>query len=306
MAKVRKLIRISRGIALRAPKTPQMIVYKEAGSLKEQVAKRKLYGKTVGFVPTMGALHTGHISLINASRKQCDITIASIFVNPAQFNDLRDYEKYPVTISNDILLLERAGCDILFIPSVNEMYPDCTGSNHHYELGDIEFLLEGKYRPGHFQGVCLIVHKLLAIVVPDFLFMGQKDYQQLLVVRRLVKLYQLPVKLIAGSTSREASGLAMSSRNLRLSDEQRQKATGIFTMLQYLKCNLAFAPPRDLEDYATNYLLNNGFEKVDYVSIADANTLQPLSSVLPHANSIALVAAFMADVRLIDNLLLGV
>src|SRR4051794_14093258 len=148
-----------------------MIIYKEVAALKKKIKAIRKSGRTIGFAPTMGALHQGHISLITASKKQCDITVCSIFVNPTQFNDKIDFDKYPKTISNDIFLLERSGCDILFLPEVEEIYPSGMEATTHYNLGDIEYILEGKYRPGHFQGVCQVVHRLLDIVCPNYVFM---------------------------------------------------------------------------------------------------------------------------------------
>ncbi|MDQ6812969.1 MAG: pantoate--beta-alanine ligase, partial [Bacteroidota bacterium] len=173
-----------------------MIVFKEAQSLAKHLRQLRQNGHSIGFAPTMGALHQGHISLIQQSKDTCDITVSSIFINPTQFNDPKDFEKYPVTIGNDILLLEKAACDILFLPSVSEIYPKGTAAGKAYDLGEVEFILEGKFRPGHFQGVCQVVHRLLDIVQPAKLFMGQKDYQQCLVVQRLVQLLHLPVEII--------------------------------------------------------------------------------------------------------------
>ncbi len=281
-----------------------MILHKATAILKKEIEKIRQSGKTIGFVPTMGALHKGHISLVSISKNKCDITICSIFVNPTQFNDPKDFEKYPSTIGNDILLLENAGCDILFLPAVAEIYPSGMKSTGHYDLGDIEYVLEGKYRPGHFQGVCQVVHRLLDIVNPDNLFLGQKDYQQCLVIKRLVQLISHQVKVITVSTLRENTGLAMSSRNLRLSEEQKKNAAGISKMLYYIATCYSETPARQLEKYAKDYLLSNGFDKVNYVSIADAETLQPVNDITKAGRLIALVAAFIGEIRLIDNMIL--
>ena len=281
-----------------------MIIYKEVAALKKKIKAIRKSGKTIGFAPTMGALHQGHISLITASRKQCDITVCSIFVNPTQFNDKIDFDKYPKTISNDIFLLETSGCDILFLPEVEEIYPFGMHATTHYNLGDVEYILEGKYRPGHFQGVCQVVHRLLDIVNPNYLFMGQKYYQQCMVIKSLVNLVKKEVRMVIVKTVREETGLAMSSRNLRLSYEQKKNAPGIFTILNYIKTNLSSVPIPQLETDSKNYLLNNGFSKVDYVSIADADTLQPGADVSEVKRLVALVAAFTGGVRLIDNMLL--
>jgi pantoate--beta-alanine ligase len=278
-----------------------MILLKEATKLTAYLQQLRQEGARIGFAPTMGALHDGHISLIEKSKSIGDITVCSIFVNPTQFNDPKDFEKYPVTLSNDVRLLERSGCDVLFLPSVNEIYPNGITLPDRYELGDIEYLLEGKYRPGHFQGVCQVVHRLLEIVKPHHIFMGQKDYQQCLVVKKLVQLINQSVEVITVPTCRETTGLAMSSRNLRLNDRQKQDATGISKMLHYIRDNYSRKTSRELEQYATDYLLATGFSKVDYVSIADGDTLHGANGYATVGKPVALIAAFVGDVRLIDN-----
>jgi pantoate--beta-alanine ligase len=279
-----------------------MIQFKEVATFAKYLHILRAQGKSIGFAPTMGALHKGHIALIEKSKSICDITISSIFVNPTQFNDASDFEKYPVTIGGDILLLENAGCDIVFLPSLSEIYPNGFKDHVHYDIGEIEFVLEGKFRPGHFQGVCQVVHRLLDIVQPDKLFMGQKDFQQCIVVKRLVQLINSPAEVVTVATHREASGLAMSSRNLRLSEQQKIQAAGISKMLQYIKANLTATSFAALELYATNYLLVSGFDKVDYVSIADADTLRKETNLIEGRKLVALIAAFIGEVRLIDNI----
>ncbi len=281
-----------------------MILFKEAATLSNYLNQLKGQGKTIGFVPTMGALHDGHLSLVESARQQSDLTVCSIFVNPTQFNDAKDFEKYPVTTGNDIYLLEKTGCNIVFLPSVEEIYPDGTTTASYYDLGELETLLEGKYRPGHFQGVCRVVHRLLDIVEPHKFFLGQKDYQQCMALARLVELLQKNIELVISSTKREDNGLAMSSRNMRLSDQQRNDAAAIFKMLNHIKDNLTNQSPQVLEQHATDYLLQHGFSKVDYVSIADAHSLQPLNGNSNDTKAVALIAAFIGDVRLIDNLIL--
>ena len=281
-----------------------MILYKETAALKKEIEKIKQSGKTTGFVPTMGALHNGHISLVRLSKEKSNITVCSIFINPAQFNDPEDFKKYPVTIDNDILLLENSGCDILFFPAVAEIYPAGIQSDTSYNIGEMEHILEGKYRPAHFQGVCRVMHRLIDIVHPDYLFMGQKDYQQCLVVKRLLQLIENNTEIIIAGTLREETGLAMSSRNLRLSSEQKIKAAGIWKMLQYIKTNYADIPLSQIESYVISYLLSNGFNKVDYVAIADADTLKRVKDISKAKRHVALIAAFLDDVRLIDNVVL--
>ncbi len=282
-----------------------MILFKEAKMLKKYLIHHSETGSSIGFVPTMGALHQGHISLIKQSKNKCNITVCSIFVNPTQFNDAKDFEKYPVTIENDIFLLEQSGCDILFLPSVTEMYPEGTNNQATYDFGEIERLLEGKYRPGHFQGVGLIVHKLLDIVYPDFLLIGQKDYQQCMIIKKLIKLIESKTSVIIGETLREESGLAMSSRNLRLDIDQKEKAAGIYKMLKFLQDNYNLATVIELEEEVKTYLLQHGFDKVDYITIANAATLEPITEQTKAIKSVALIAAFIGEIRLIDNILLN-
>src|ERR1700691_4943551 len=193
-----------------------MILFKRSAHLYRWLNHETVSGKSIGFVPTMGALHEGHISLITISKKETDITVCSIFVNPTQFNDPRDFQKYPITLEKDIALLEQAGTDVLFLPEVEEIYPKGTSGLEHYDLGRIETLLEGQYRPGHFQGVCQVMRRLLDVVRPDDLFMGQKDYQQCMVLQRLLELRGMPTRLHRCPILREPDGLAMSSRNMGL------------------------------------------------------------------------------------------
>lgn len=283
-----------------------MILFKKENSLKQWIDAQQRKGVKVGFVPTMGALHPGHISLIESSRKDNNITVSSIFVNPTQFNDPKDFEKYPVTIEKDIWQLELAGCDILFLPKVDEIYPNGIAATQYYDLGELETLLEGKFRPGHYQGVCQVVHRLLEIVHPDNLYLGQKDYQQCMVISRLVELMGINDKTNINicPTLRETDGLAMSSRNMRLSEAERVKAVLIFQSLSYIKDNLVAGETDTIKNKAIAMLSDEGF-RVDYIEIADAKTLEPLSNWDGKKKLVALAAAFLNEVRLIDNLLLN-
>jgi len=283
-----------------------MILFKRAAELRNYPEKQRKKGKKTGFAPTMGALHEGHISLLEASKKENDLSVVSIFVNPTQFNDPADYAKYPITIEKDISLLEAAGCDILFLPPVEEMYPSGQMLKKKYELGYLETLLEGSFRPGHFQGVCQIVHRLLEIVLPDNLYMGQKDYQQCMVVKKLLELTGLgqTVHLQISPTLREKSGLAMSSRNMRLSEAERNAAVAIYQALDHIRENLKPGSLKELQQQATAQLTGKGF-RVDYVAIADAGTLYPAEDWDGRQKLVALAAAFLGEVRLIDNLLLN-
>jgi pantoate--beta-alanine ligase len=283
-----------------------MIIFKYAEPLARYIQQQKTAGKQIGFVPTMGALHNGHIALINQSKQATAVTVCSIFVNPTQFNNPGDYQLYPKTIEQDIVKLEAAGCDALFLPSIEEMYPQGTAGLEQYDLGYLETLLEGKFRPGHFQGVCQVMFRLLSMVQPHQLFMGQKDYQQCMVVSRLLTLMKSPIQLITCLTLREPDGLAMSSRNLRLSPEDRQKATTIYQCLMLIKQQLnqgVFWPV--IKEKGEKMLTDAGF-RIDYVELADANTLQPATATMAtvyQSPRVALIAAFLHDVRLIDNML---
>lgn len=279
-----------------------MILFKQITDLQAALSVARSEGKKVGFVPTMGALHEGHLSLLKLAQRQYDVSVCSIFVNPTQFNDPKDFEKYPVTTDADIRLLEEAGISILFLPGVSEIYPSGTASAHHYDLGALEGLLDGAYRPGHFQGVCQVVHRLLDIVKPDALFLGQKDYQQCLVLKRMVALEHLPVEIKVAPTQRERDGLALSSRNMRLSPEAREKATALYKALHYCEENITVKSIQDLRFEATAFLVRNGFDKVDYIEVADANTLLPVTEAKAGQKLVILTAAFIEEVRLIDNL----
>ena len=282
-----------------------MILFKQAAALNNFLNITKTKKSSIGFVPTMGALHEGHFSLIKKAKQHTDIVVCSIFVNPTQFNDANDYEKYPVTLKEDILKLEETACDILFFPPINEVYPGGVSTGKKYDLGPIENVLEGQFRPGHFQGVCQVIERLLSIVNPDVIFVGQKDYQQSIIIKTLIKLLQLPVEVVTGLTLREPSGLAMSSRNVRLTNEEKEAAASIFKLLQCLNTNYSRHSYQSLEAHGTKFLLENGFKKVDYVATVDAKTLQPVHGNNGTDDMAILVAAYMGDTRLIDNLLLN-
>ena len=276
-----------------------MIVFKAAKDLASWLEQQRSKGKPIGFVPTLGALHAGHISLIDISKKAAGVTVCSIFVNPTQFNDPRDFQKYPKTIEQDILQLERAGTDALFLPEADEVYPGGTRGLETYDLGRLESLLEGKYRPGHFQGVCQVMRRLLDLVRPDDLFMGQKDYQQCMVVGRLLEIMGAATRLHPCPIVREADGLAMSSRNMRLSEEQRKKATAIYRALLLIKAGWRENREAVLRE-AASLLEQNDF-RIDYVVLADAVSLEPVTAI-SHEQTVALIAAFQGEIRLIDNM----
>lgn len=279
-----------------------MIIYKKPGELQDFLEKKKMEKHKVGFVPTMGALHAGHLSLVDEAKKQNQIVVCSIFVNPTQFNDPEDFKKYPITLEKDILMFEEAECDILFIPSVQDIYPNGIDHLKHYELGFLETVLEGKFRPGHFQGVCQVMHRLLEIVLPNNLYLGQKDYQQCMVIKKLIGLIGLndTIKVNICPTLREDDGLAMSSRNTRLLADDREKAATISAALRYIKENLKAGDTKKIKDEARKMLLQKDF-RIDYIEIANAGTLELVENWNGKQKIVALVAAFLNKVRLIDN-----
>jgi pantoate--beta-alanine ligase len=280
-----------------------MIIFKHSSELNNYLEKFAKSSKFIGFVPTMGALHDGHLSLLTKSKEFSQLTVCSIFVNPVQFNNPEDFRKYPKTIEKDILLLEEHGCDILFIPTEKEIYPDESSKKKYYNLGHLEKILEGKYRPGHFQGVSLIVDKLLSIVIPDFIFIGQKDFQQCLIIERLIELSNRKTKVVICPILRESSGLAMSSRNLRLNIEEKKIAAELHSSLVFIKDNLTPYNFSTLKKNAISKLQSKGF-KVEYLEMAERSTLEIVNKSGNADELVILTAAFLNDVRLIDNLLI--
>ncbi len=281
-----------------------MILFKTTATLQHYLNKLRNKSLTIGFVPTMGALHEGHLSLIKESRKTCNITVCSIFVNPTQFNDKKDFEKYPVTIENDIFLLETNNTNILFLPSVNEIYPGGINKLQHFDIGYLENIQEGKYRPGHFQGVCNVVFRLLEIVNPNTLFLGRKDYQQYLILKKMMQQFYSTVNVQAVDIARESNGLAMSSRNMRLSNSAREKAAILNKALHFIQQNLSVRSVDELVQKAKDSILENGFDEINYIEVCDAETLLPVTNETKHKQLIALAAAFIEEVRLIDNIML--
>jgi pantoate--beta-alanine ligase len=280
-----------------------MIVFKKANDLTDYILNKKNEGLSINFVPTMGALHQGHISLINRAKEKKSLTVCSIFINPTQFTDTTDFEKYPITIEKDIFQLEKLQCDVVFLPTVTEIYPSGHLLKEKYELGCLEDMLEGKFRPGHFQGVCQVVHRLLNIVQPDKLFLGQKDYQQVMVITKLVELLHLKLKIVLCPTLREPDGLAMSSRNIRLKPDERIIASKIFAVLSMIKNEITGGNLNVIKEKAIAELITSGF-KVDYIEIADAGNLKPQDKWNSKTDLVALAAAYLNDVRLIDNLII--
>lgn len=285
-----------------------MLIIKTIKQLDNQIVNAKLAGKLVGFAPTMGALHQGHLSLIRLSKKQNDLTVCSIFVNPTQFNDKKDFEKYPNTIARDIELLIKEKCDILFLPDVKEMYPKGTGNSGKVDFGFLAETLEGEFRPGHFDGMAQIVEKLLDAVKPHNLYMGQKDYQQAMIVSKLISERKFKINLVVCPVKREKSGLAMSSRNARLSETDLTIAAELYKGLKKIRMAVKKGQVQnttDAEDLASSIFCNHKEIKVEYCSWRKPKTLKKIKSYSENEQSVILIAAWVGGVRLIDNLLLN-
>ncbi|WP_017733267.1 pantoate--beta-alanine ligase [Nafulsella turpanensis] len=281
-----------------------MLVFDKKAELTEYLTQQRQTGKLIGFVPTMGALHQGHLSLIEASLSQTDLTVCSIFVNPTQFNNPQDLEKYPRTLEKDRELLEKAGCQVLFCPGQQEMYPNVSYTN--FSFGLLETVMEGYFRPGHFHGVGLVVSKLFHIVQPNLAFFGQKDLQQCRIIEQLAKDLFFNVSVVVVPTMREADGLAMSSRNVRLQPGERKEAAILYKVLQESANRLlAGEGVQEIKKAAERTLTNTTTGvRLEYFCIADGGTLQPVKDVQQHKQLALCVAGYVGEVRLIDNLLL--
>lgn len=265
---------------------------------------KKSSGSNIGFIPTMGALHLGHLSLIERAKLDCDFIIVSIFVNPTQFNNSKDFEKYPRTLDSDILYLKSVNCDILFLPTVNEMYDNVKLNTIEFNLGYLDTILEGAMRPGHYQGVVTIVEKLLLSIRPDYLYMGLKDYQQVKVVEKLVRDKFIKTNVIGCPTLREVHGLAMSSRNVRLSDKGREDAGEIYRALSFVQNNLCISNPKDIIERAKKEFFNNSNWEIEYLELRNAYDLSEVSDKIwqDDLRYVVLFAGWIEGVRLIDNL----
>ena len=283
-----------------------MYIFKKVKDLQQHIQNRKSQNKIIGFVPTMGALHAGHLSLIARANAETDITVCSIFVNPTQFDNQEDLVKYPKTIEQDIELLIKNNTNILFLPSIKEVYPDTLEKQEKYDLGGLDLPMEGAFRAGHFDGVVQVVKRLLDIVQPDQLFMGQKDYQQFKIIGRLLSQIKSDIKLVRCPIMREADGLAMSSRNVRLTAEERQKAVTISQTLKLVKqaAEKQEKSILELEKKAIETIEKVEGMKVEYFKIVDATTLQEVENWQTAPQLIACTAVYLGAIRLIDNILL--
>jgi pantoate--beta-alanine ligase len=275
--------------------------YSLIGELAEALQEERETGHRIGFVPTMGALHEGHLSLITESGKNNDVTVCSIFVNPVQFTNNQDLEKYPRNLEEDLRLLQSAGCDYVFVPEENEVYPDGIPALD-INFGTLDRILEGKFRPGHFKGVAIIVKRLFDIVKPDNAYFGKKDYQQLLIIRHLGSVLNLPVQIHGCPIVREPDGLAMSSRNLLLTIGERQIASYIYQVLTRVKEKAGQIPVKELGQWAIKKINSDPKFRVEYFEIVDKNDLHVINSWKEKENALACTAVFLGDVRLIDNI----
>lgn len=273
--------------------------------------------KTIGFVPTMGALHDGHLSLIKRSKKENDLTVCSIFVNPTQFNDLADLEKYPRTLENDSVLLKSVGCDIVFAPEINEIYSkkelELKKNNVEdkswtegktVDFGLLDKIMEGKKRPGHFNGVAQVVSKLFRIVKPDKAYFGQKDFQQVAIIRSMTSQLRLPLEIVVCPIVREEDGLAMSSRNIHLSVSERKAAPLIAHILSTIKSKRANHSVDELKAFAEAQIKSDPLMQLEYFEIVDSLTLQPIKNYDQAKSAVACIAVKLGSIRLIDNFIL--
>jgi len=278
-----------------------MMVFHSSVELAQYLDEIRSQGKSIGFVPTMGALHEGHLKLCIRAVKENDLVVASIYVNPTQFNNAEDLKNYPRLPEQDLNKLEAVGCQAVFMPTDEDMYPE--GKKLlNLDLEALDQVMEGKFRPGHFQGMVTVVHTLFEKVKPHRAYFGEKDFQQLAIIRFMVKNLQLPIEVHGCPTTREANGLAMSSRNMRLNDSERKAAADIFKALSFMKENSRFLPTEKLIEEGKHILTQSGKLECEYLELADELSLKPIVSGMAPCGARAFVAAYCGPVRLIDNL----
>jgi pantoate--beta-alanine ligase len=277
-------------------------IFKTKASLQAYLQNARSTGKKIALITTMGALHEGHLSLLNYAKPISDIRVCSIFVNPTQFNDPKDLEKYPRPIENDIKLLESVDCDILFLPSVEEMYPN-KDEYWHIDLGELDQIWEGEKRPGHFQGVTQVVYKLFTLVQPNIACFGQKDFQQVMVIKRMIAIKDLPIELAICPIIRDHDGLALSSRNMRLSAEGKRQALALSRSLQYVRDHIHNnVPLNKIKQEAEHILMNTAGVTVEYFAICESTSLEEVETIDFSKQHVVLVTAWVEGVRLIDNM----
>lgn len=280
-----------------------MEIFKQIAPLQAYLSNQKQSGNKIGLVPTMGALHDGHLTLVKASKEQHCITVCSIFVNPTQFNNPEDLKKYPRSLDKDIELLQKVECDVLFCPDEAEIYPIATALS--FDFGDLERVMEGKFRPGHFSGVGIVVSKLFNIVQPDHAFFGQKDWQQFAIVKRLVSDLSFSLTLHSVEIARERDGLAMSSRNQRLSVSERKNAVAFYTALSLAKqAHKQGKSVQELNAIVEQCIGEFPSIQLEYFEVADRSNLSSLNLVTDPSQAIMCIAGYAGEVRLIDNMFL--
>ncbi|MFN3556599.1 MAG: pantoate--beta-alanine ligase [Bacteroidales bacterium] len=258
-------------------------------------------GKSLGFVPTMGALHQGHLELVRRALSENDVVVCSIFVNPIQFNNPEDLQKYPRTFETDASMLQQLGCDAIFYPSVQEMYPE--PEHRVFDFGQLDKVMEGEFRPGHFNGVAIVVKKLFEIVLPHRAYFGEKDFQQLAIIRALVKMEAMDLEIVPCSIVREEDGLAMSSRNVRLSAEERRQAPLIYKTLLTARELYRHAEPAEVIRRVEDMINSCPSMQLEYFNIAHMDSLQSIGTTKPAEPVVACIAVYMGEVRLIDNMI---
>ncbi len=282
-----------------------MLVFKTKKTLQDWLLKTDFFrlSKTIGFVPTMGALHQGHISLVKQSLLENDLTVVSLFVNPTQFNNKKDFDKYPKTIEEDTNLLKEANCDILYIPDLEDIYPNLDMTISSYTFSGIEKVMEGEFRPGHFNGVATVVKKLFNNVMPTNAYFGEKDYQQLLIIKELVEIEKLPIRIIGMPIFREEDGLAMSSRNIRLTKEFRKEAPLIFKTLQHVKnWTKEGRFLREIIDEVKQIFWESKL-KLEYFEVRENNSLKLVDELTENNKHYrAFISVYAGEIRLIDNI----
>ncbi len=294
-----------------------MLIFNSIQKLQNHLNSIRNQKETIGFVPTMGALHAGHISLVDKAKADCDVVVCSIFVNPTQFNDLSDLDKYPRTLEADCKLLEEANCDIVFAPEVKEMYSEAElelkrqkiedkgwTNGHSVDFGTLETVMEGAHRPGHFNGVAQVVSKLFRIVEPDKAYFGQKDFQQLAIIRSMTKQLEMAIEIISCDIMREPNGLAMSSRNERLTKQERDLAGIISKTLFTIKEQYKSKSVAELKAFAEEQIRTVPSIVMEYIEISDSDSLQPIIDFKQSKSVVVCIAVKLGAVRLIDNVVL--
>jgi len=278
-----------------------MNVFTEKKALKVYLSSLKGQNKTIGFVPTMGALHQGHLSLISEAKRINDVIVVSVFVNPTQFDKQEDLIKYPNTIQNDMRLLESVSCDVLFNPSVKEIYNENVVSEN-FDFDGLEHQMEGEFRDGHFDGVGTVVKALFEIVAPDKAYFGEKDFQQLQIIKKMVKKHRLNVKIKGCAIFREEDGLAMSSRNMRLTKKQRNVAPFIYKILKKVRRKYGDGNAEEVTEWVSDQFKEHAFLELEYFTIAEEKTLKTIKNKESSKKSRAFIAVFAGEIRLIDNI----